>query len=43
MKTIKTLSLLSLLALSIGITSCNADEPTPPKKRTNYRRIWHRH
>ncbi|MBR5332511.1 MAG: hypothetical protein IKV32_04340 [Muribaculaceae bacterium] len=32
MKTIKTLGLFSLLILSIGTTSCNADEPIPPKK-----------
>ena len=34
MKTIKTLSIISLLALSISITSCNEDEPTPPKEPT---------
>lgn len=34
MKTIKTLSIISLLALSISITSCKEDEPTPPKEPT---------
>lgn len=34
MKTIKTFGFISLLALSIGISSCNEDEPTPPKEPT---------